>query len=137
MHICATEHQQLVTTCTYANLSRIILSTEYVYYLAYGKIQKYAYTCQRRDSTDGRAAALYPADPGSNPVVSMLQRALRLSVSAGRQTQLIMNRSWSRTLIVALLHWLDYKTLQLLLLLKLATMPILSKPNITKFQLKT
>ena len=25
-----------------------------------------------------------------------------------------MNRSWSRTLIVALLHWLDYKTLQLL-----------------------
>ena len=72
---------------------------------------------QRRDSTDGRAAALYPADPGSNPVVSMLQRALRLSVSAGRQTQLIMNRSWSRTLIVALLHWLEYKTLQLLLLL--------------------
>ena len=70
----------------------------------------------RRDSTDGRAAALYPADPGSNPVVSMLQHALRLSVSAGRQTQLIMNRSWSRTLIVALLHWLDYKTLQLLLL---------------------
>ena len=68
----------------------------------------------RQDSTDGRAAALYPADPGSNPVVSMLQRALRLSVSAGRQTQLIMNRSWSRTLIVALLHWLDYKTLQLL-----------------------
>ena len=36
---------------------------------------------------------MYPADPGSNPVVSMLQRALRLSVSAGRQTQLIMNRS--------------------------------------------
>ena len=71
---------------------------------------------QRRDSTDGRAAALYPADPGSNPVVSMLQRALRLSVSAGRQTQLIMNRSWSWALIVALLHWLDYKTLQLLLL---------------------
>ena len=70
---------------------------------------------QRRDSTDGRAAALYPADPGSNPVVSMLQRALCLSVSAGRQTQLIMNRSWSQTLIVALLHWLDYKTLQLLL----------------------
>ena len=35
----------------------------------------------------------------------MLQRAL----------QLIMNRSWSWTLI-ALLHWLDYKTLQLLLL---------------------
>ena len=60
---------------------------------------------------------MYPADPGSNPVVSMLQRALRLSVSAGRQTQLIMNRSWSRTLIVALLHWLDYKTLQLLLFL--------------------
>ena len=28
-----------------------------------------------------------------------------------------MNRSWSWTLIVALLHWLDYKTLQLLLLL--------------------
>ena len=25
-----------------------------------------------------------------------------------------MNRSWSRTLIVALLQWLDYKTLQLL-----------------------
>ena len=25
---------------------------------------------QRRDSTDGRAAALYPADQGSNPVVS-------------------------------------------------------------------
>ena len=72
---------------------------------------------KRRDSTDGRVAALYPADPGSNPVVSMLQRALRLSVSAGRQTQLIMNRSWSQTLIVALLHWLDYKTLQLLLLL--------------------
>ena len=71
---------------------------------------------QRRDSTDGRAAALYQADPGSNPVVSMLQRALCLSVSAGRQTQLIMNRSWSRTLIVALLQWLDYKTLQLLLL---------------------
>ena len=77
-------------------------------------------TAIRRDSTDGRAVALYPADPGSNPVVSMLQRALRLSVSAGRQTQLIMNRSWSRTLIVALLHWLDYKTLQLLLLLLLA-----------------
>ena len=57
---------------------------------------------------------MYPADPGSNPVVSMLQRALRLSVSAGRQTQLIMNRSWSQTLIVALLHCLDYKTLQLL-----------------------
>ena len=74
------------------------------------------YPCQRRDSTDGRAAALYPADPGSNPVVSMLQSALRLSVSAGRQTQLIMNRSWSQTLIVALVHWLDYKTLQLLLL---------------------
>ena len=71
--------------------------------------------CQRRDSTDGRAAALNPADLGSNPVVSMLQRALRLSVSAGRQTQLIMNRSWSQTLIVALLHWLDYKTLQLLI----------------------
>ena len=71
----------------------------------------------RRDSTYGRVVALYPADPGSNPVISMLQRALRLSVSAGRQTQLIMNRSWSRTLIVALLHWLDYKTLQLLLLL--------------------
>ena len=72
---------------------------------------------QRQDSTDGRAAALYSGDPGSNPVVSMLQRALRMSVSAGRQTQLIMNRSWSQTLIVALLHWLDYKTLQLLLLL--------------------
>ena len=28
----------------------------------------------RRDSTDGRVAALYPSDPGSNPVVSMLQR---------------------------------------------------------------
>ena len=67
------------------------------------------------DSKDGRAAALYLADPGSNPVVSMLQRALHLSVSAGRQTQLIMKRS--QTLIVALLHWLDYKTLQLLLLL--------------------
>ena len=26
-----------------------------------------------------------------------------------------MNRSWSRTLIVALQQWLDYKTLQLLL----------------------
>ena len=73
--------------------------------------------CQRQDSTDGREAALHPADPGSNPVVSMLQHALRLSVSAGRQTQLIMNRSWSQTLIVALLHLLDYKTLQLLLLL--------------------
>ena len=46
--------------------------------------------CQRRDSTDGRAAALHPANPGSNPVVSMLQRALRLPVSAGRQTQLII-----------------------------------------------
>ena len=65
-----------------------------------------------------------PVDPGSNPVVSMLQRALRLSVSAGRQTQLIMNRSWSRTLIVALLHWLDYKTLQLLLLLDLSVLKI-------------
>ena len=42
-----------------------------------------------------------------------------ISVSAGRQTQLIMNRSWSWTLIVALLHSLDYKTLQLLLLLLL------------------
>ena len=32
----------------------------------------------RRDSTDGKAAALYPEDPGSNPVdsFSMLQRAL-------------------------------------------------------------
>ena len=38
----------------------------------------------RQDSTDGRAVALYPADPGSNPVVSMLQRALWLSVSADR-----------------------------------------------------
>ena len=28
-----------------------------------------------------------------------------------------MNRSWSRTLIVALLQWLDYKTLQLLFIL--------------------
>ena len=63
-------------------------------------------------------AALYPEDQGSNPVVSMRQRALCLSVSAGSQTQQIMNRSWSRTLIVALLHWLDHKTLQLLLLLK-------------------
>ena len=70
----------------------------------------------RRDSTDARAAALYPADPGSNPVISMLQRAIHLSVSASRQTQLIMNRSWSRTFVAALLHWLDYKTLQLLLL---------------------
>ena len=43
---------------------------------------------QRRDSTDGRAAALNPADPGSNPVVPMLQRALRLSASAGRHPQL-------------------------------------------------
>ena len=76
-----------------------------------------AFYCQRRDSTDGRAAALYPADPGSNPFVSMLQSALHLSVSTGRQTQLIMNRSWSWTLRVVLLHWLDYKTLQLLLLL--------------------
>ena len=72
---------------------------------------KHFFICQRLDSTDGRAAAMYPADPGSKPVISMLQRALRLSVSAGRQTQLIMNR----TLIVALLHRLDYKTLQLLL----------------------
>ena len=31
-----------------------------------------------------------------------------------------MNRSWSRTLIVELLQWLDYKTLQLLLLFKAA-----------------
>ena len=39
----------------------------------------------RRDSTDGRAeVALYPEDPGSNPVISMLQRALWLSVSADR-----------------------------------------------------
>ena len=27
-----------------------------------------------QDSTDGRAAASYPADPGSNPALSMLQR---------------------------------------------------------------
>ena len=33
---------------------------------------------------------MYPVDLGSNPVVSMLQRALHLSVSAGRQTQLII-----------------------------------------------
>ena len=35
-------------------------------------------TLSRRDSTDGKAAALYPEDPGSNPVdsFSMLQRAL-------------------------------------------------------------
>ena len=38
----------------------------------------------RRDSTDGRAVALYPADPGSNPVISMLQRALWLYVSPDR-----------------------------------------------------
>ena len=38
----------------------------------------------KQDSTDGSAVALYPADPGSNPVVSMLQRALWLSVSADR-----------------------------------------------------
>ena len=42
-----------------------------------------------------------------------------LHVCFSRQTRLIMNRSWSRTLIVALLQWLDYKTLQLLLLLLL------------------
>ena len=46
----------------------------------------------------------------------MLQRALWLSVSADDQIQLIMNRGWkSRTLIVALLQWLDCKTLKLLL----------------------
>ena len=43
----------------------------------------------------------------------MLQHALWLSVSADDQIQLIMNRGWkSRTLIVALLQWLDYKTLK-------------------------
>ena len=66
----------------------------------------------RRDSTDDRAIAFYLAYPGSNSVDSfMLQHALWLSVSADSQIQLIMNRGWkSRTLIVALLHWLDYKT---------------------------
>ena len=34
-----------------------------------------------------------------------------------------MNRSWSRTLIVALLHWLDFKTLQLFLT-ELEEMPL-------------
>ena len=64
-----------------------------------GQYEAKSHCCQRRDSTDGKAAALYPVDPGSNPDISMLQRALRLSVSAGRQTQLIMKRSWSRTLL--------------------------------------
>ena len=35
----------------------------------------YILQINRRDNTDGRAVALYLADPGSNPVVSMLQRA--------------------------------------------------------------
>ena len=73
----------------------------------------------------------FPAIPGSNPGVFFYAVAyltaiccqagrqftvVCLSVSAGRPN-LIMNRSWSRTLIVAkMLQWLDYKTLQLLLL---------------------
>ena len=48
--------------------------------------------------------------------VPYLKVASFTAVCFRRQTQLIMNRSWSRTLIVVLLQWLDYKTLQLLLL---------------------
>ena len=66
----------------------------------------------------GEKNKLISGDPGfeTSRFLSMLQRALWLSVSADDQIQLIMNRGWkSRTLIVALLQWLDCKTLKLLL----------------------
>ena len=50
-----------------------------------------------------RYSASYPANPGSNPAVSffMLQRALRLSVSAGRQ---LAGRQFYSCLSVCLSH---------------------------------
>ena len=61
----------------------------------------------KRDSTDDRAVALYLAYPGLNTDDSsfMLQRALANNEKGPR-----------RTLIAALLQWLDYKTLRFIII---------------------
>ena len=40
-----------------------------------------------------------------------------MAVCFRRQTQLTMNRSWSRTLIVAMLQWLDYENLAIIIII--------------------